>query len=524
MDLLEIMKNRRSVRTYTGEPVPEEKLIQILQAGLLSASGRAVRPWEFIVVRNKETLKQMAGSRTAGAKMLEEADCAVVVLGDEKKTDVWTEDCAIAMANMHLMADSLSVGSCWIQGRLREASDGKTTEEYLRKLLGYPVHMRLEAILSLGMPKEHPEAHAIEKLLTEKLHWERFGGQNTKVAADVLPQLIKELREFWRELDLKQENLSAVSVDRQRFTLLLSGISTCRKIPGIEEHMGYERLYHCSNEKNRVLAGDYLKKRYGIQDKESLKAALLREFSDCEQYEQFRTFWVGAPMFKLEELLPENREWFLISKEIAEPFYPLVRENGFYAWDISEKIGICRKAAACGVISDEDFWELTDPYVRMAQVFYHSWKEYALSCLCGAVYFMRRQKTEMKHFMELNIRLIRQLFADGMAWQKNAWYVPQVREWAELFDMNQKCLITRKALDSGCIGYMYRQEPEEDSGDSGWRFMAGDETEDYVNEPGNIVMCRYSDVCNLAPSVRAYFYSNFGTQYERTIDGWMAVE
>ena len=138
MDLLEIMKNRRSVRTYTGEPVPEEKLIQILQAGLLSASGRAVRPWEFIVVRNKETLKQMAGSRTAGAKMLEEADCAVVVLGDEKKTDVWTEDCAIAMANMHLMADSLSVGSCWIQGRLREASDGKTTEEYLRKLLGYP--------------------------------------------------------------------------------------------------------------------------------------------------------------------------------------------------------------------------------------------------------------------------------------------------------------------------------------------------------------------------------------------------
>lgn len=125
MDLLEIMKNRRSVRTYTGEPVPEEKLIQILQAGLLSASGRAVRPWEFIVVRNKETLKQMAGSRTAGAKMLEEADCAVVVLGDEKKTDVWTEDCAIAMANMHLMADSLSVGSCWIQGRLREASDGR---------------------------------------------------------------------------------------------------------------------------------------------------------------------------------------------------------------------------------------------------------------------------------------------------------------------------------------------------------------------------------------------------------------
>lgn len=174
MELLEIMKNRRSVRTYTGEPVPEEKLDRILQAGLLSASGRAVRPWELIVVREKETLKRMAFSRTAGAKMLEGADCAVVVLGDEEKTDVWTEDCSIVMANMHLMADSLGIGSCWIQGRLREASDGRTTEAYLRELLGYPEHLRLEAVLSLGIPKDHPAPHTIEELMTEKVHRERF--------------------------------------------------------------------------------------------------------------------------------------------------------------------------------------------------------------------------------------------------------------------------------------------------------------------------------------------------------------
>lgn len=174
MELLEIMKNRRSVRNYTGEPVTEEDLEKILGAGLLSASGRAIRPWEFIVVRNKATLKRMAGSRAMGAKMLENADCAVVVLGDEEKTDVWTEDCSIAMANMHLMADSLGVGSCWIQGRLREASDGRTTEAYLRELLGYPEHYRLEAMLSLGMPENHPEPHALEELLTEKVHWEKF--------------------------------------------------------------------------------------------------------------------------------------------------------------------------------------------------------------------------------------------------------------------------------------------------------------------------------------------------------------
>ena len=174
MELLEIMRNRRSVRTYTGESVSEEQLTSILQAGMLSASGKAIRPWELIVIKNKETLKAMAECRVAGSKMLASADCAIVVLGDEEKSDVWVEDCSVAMTNMHLMADSLGVGSCWIQGRLREAPGERTTEEYLRELLKFPENLRLEAILSLGMPKNHPEAYELEKLPMEKIHREVF--------------------------------------------------------------------------------------------------------------------------------------------------------------------------------------------------------------------------------------------------------------------------------------------------------------------------------------------------------------
>lgn len=174
MELLEIMKNRRSVRTYTGEPVPQEKLDMIIQAGLLSASGKAIRPWELIVVRNKETVAKMAESRAMGARMLENADCAIVVLGDEAKSDVWTEDCSIVMANMHLMADALGVGSCWIQGRLRVASDDRSTEEYVREMLGYPENMKLLAILSLGMPEGKPAARTLEELPMEKVHQEKY--------------------------------------------------------------------------------------------------------------------------------------------------------------------------------------------------------------------------------------------------------------------------------------------------------------------------------------------------------------
>lgn len=174
MELLQILQNRGSVRTYTGEPIPEEKLNLVLQAGLLSPSGRNRRPWELIVVREKETLAKLAKCRDHGADMLTGADTAIVVFADPEKTDVWTEDASIIMTCMHVMADSLGLGSCWIQGRLRTAGDGRTTEEYVRELLGVPEHYKLEAILSLGMPASHPEPKKLEDLMAEKIHREKF--------------------------------------------------------------------------------------------------------------------------------------------------------------------------------------------------------------------------------------------------------------------------------------------------------------------------------------------------------------
>lgn len=137
-------------------------------------SGRNIRPWEFILVCNKKTLAQMSAARAAGGAHLKEAAAAIVVLADESKTDVWTEDASIAMAYMHLMATEQGVGSCWIQGRCRVTADGETTEEYLRKLLDFPENLKLEAILALGMPEKTPEAHGLQELLVEKVHLEKF--------------------------------------------------------------------------------------------------------------------------------------------------------------------------------------------------------------------------------------------------------------------------------------------------------------------------------------------------------------
>lgn len=174
MELLELMRHRRSVRRYTEAEVSTDTLEAVLQAGLLAPSSRNVRPWAFIAVHQRETLDYLAECRDGGhAKMLAGAAAAIVVVGEPDASDVWVEDCAIAMAHMHLAAAALGLGSCWIQGRLRTIGD-ETTDAYVRKRLHYPSDYQLEAILSLGVPAAALKAHSPDTLPVGKVHWEGF--------------------------------------------------------------------------------------------------------------------------------------------------------------------------------------------------------------------------------------------------------------------------------------------------------------------------------------------------------------
>lgn len=174
VDVLAALTARRSVREYSGKPVPQELLDRIVHAGLVSASGRRRRPWELVVVRDRGTLENLAECRDSGAAMLAGADAAIVVLGNPEVADTWIEDCSIIMANMHLEASASGVGSCWIQGRMRTAADGRSTQNFVAELLGVPEPWQLEAILSLGMPDGPAEARPFDEALLEKVHHERF--------------------------------------------------------------------------------------------------------------------------------------------------------------------------------------------------------------------------------------------------------------------------------------------------------------------------------------------------------------
>lgn len=79
MNILETIKSLRAVRVFTGQPVPDEIVHKILEAGRWTGSAKNVQPWEFIAIRGKETLERLSHTgRYAGH--LRGADFAVVIV------------------------------------------------------------------------------------------------------------------------------------------------------------------------------------------------------------------------------------------------------------------------------------------------------------------------------------------------------------------------------------------------------------------------------------------------------------
>ncbi len=160
MELTDILLRRRSVRQYSGEPIPETTLRRILNAGLLAPTSRNLKPCLFTVVRDKTALEALSRVKAAGGAFLGDADAAVVVSADAEKSDTWIEDCSIALTCMHLAAAEAGVGSCWVQIRLRKDRDGGDAEDNVRRILGLKDTFRTVGILALGTPAAEPEPHA----------------------------------------------------------------------------------------------------------------------------------------------------------------------------------------------------------------------------------------------------------------------------------------------------------------------------------------------------------------------------
>jgi nitroreductase len=167
--MIELLRKRRSIRKYTEKVIEPEKIELLKEALLRSPTSRSFDPWEFIFVDDRELLKQLSLSKPHGAGFLEGAALGIVICADEQKSDVWVEDCSIASILVQMVAQSIGLGSCWIQIRNRNFNDQMTSEEYIRQLLNIPSGVKVESIIALGYPAEKKEPVPQNNLKYEKV-------------------------------------------------------------------------------------------------------------------------------------------------------------------------------------------------------------------------------------------------------------------------------------------------------------------------------------------------------------------
>jgi len=202
MNIYQTIQNRRSIRKFSQEPIPDEIINRLLEAMRQAPSGKNAQPWKFIVVQDSITRQEIAkvcGFYTSSGREIRqdwiaEAPAIFIICGDPKAAFVkiiddnrviianwdfleekqksgpvqWESgilvDLTIPMDHLSLAAIEEGLGGCWVAG---------LDEERLKQILGIPVDWRVPAVMPIGLPIENPEARQ-RKPLGEVVCFERY--------------------------------------------------------------------------------------------------------------------------------------------------------------------------------------------------------------------------------------------------------------------------------------------------------------------------------------------------------------
>lgn len=167
--MIELLRARRSIREYEDRAIEPEKVALLKEAALRSPSSRNIDPWEFVFVDDRNLLKKLSCCKPHGADFLEQAALGIVVCADREASDVWVEDCSIASILIQMAAQSIGLGSCWVQVRNRMYDGVTSSERYLQTLLGLPAQLAVECIVAVGYPAEQREPLPAESLKVAKI-------------------------------------------------------------------------------------------------------------------------------------------------------------------------------------------------------------------------------------------------------------------------------------------------------------------------------------------------------------------
>jgi nitroreductase len=169
MELMEAIARRESIRSYEDRPVPEEKLLKVLEAARLAPSASNRQRWKFIVVREAERRRQLSRA-TGGQRHVAQAPVVIAAVSTMPEyvmrceVPAYPVDLAIAVDHMTLAAVNEGLGTCWI---------GAFSQEEARTVLGVPDDCKIVTLLPLGFPRQD-RREKVRKPLAEIVCYETF--------------------------------------------------------------------------------------------------------------------------------------------------------------------------------------------------------------------------------------------------------------------------------------------------------------------------------------------------------------
>lgn len=168
MDVLTAVEQRRSVRSYSDQELTREQIDKLLRAAHLAPSARNRQEWKFIAVDDKELIKKIA--EISGQEFAGEAPLILAGVGLEPERVMrcgippYIVDVTIAMTQVTLLAVEMGLGTCWIGGY---------PQDEVRELLGVPEKHQIVMLLTVGYPREQPEARP-RKPFEEVVSYNKF--------------------------------------------------------------------------------------------------------------------------------------------------------------------------------------------------------------------------------------------------------------------------------------------------------------------------------------------------------------
>ncbi len=171
MDLIELIKTRRSIRAYREGSIGDDLVNKIIAVAMTAPSAGNQQPWQFIIVRDREKLSAISAFHPY-CKMAAQAPLALVVCGDpvgKKYPDYWVQDCSAAVQNLLLAARAEGLGSVWTGIYPREERVAGC-----RRLFSIPEHIIPFAIIPMGWPRDETDFKEVNRFRSELIHQDSF--------------------------------------------------------------------------------------------------------------------------------------------------------------------------------------------------------------------------------------------------------------------------------------------------------------------------------------------------------------